>query len=511
MKIHIPEKLRHLFGGRKASSFYSPYLIDNNVTLDALLFAAANRQDDPFGSPLSSAPSSRAPSPEPEDDEPDTVSTANPSPPKPTTDKGMKRAAQDDDDVDLGEQPENKGNEQIQKPPKKSPEERSKGSKARGHANRARKRHKTTAELCSNLDYLLDLAKKHGEQHYKRSAEQECDVDGAVLESRATSTGYVGNAKVELPQKRIYSKDELVDDGKNNFQYIKHRPECTQPISCPKSKKIMALIVPGPRNNPTWLPNCDAATEKIKECRPKCKFPDTDPSRRGGINGVGYGVSLGSGQPEPMLRNDQGVCRKRVMESIRDDPVFQRIAGFLSMTFLTWAPLLFLYYATTMSDLLEHYPHLSLPFPNAIWASFAINFGPQTVCLPHRDSKNLAYGWCAITALGKYNWRLGGHLVLWDRKMVIEFPPGTTIYIPSALVCHFNTAIAADEERYSFTLYSAGGLFRWVEHGFQFEYDYENTPEAAENAHLDKTRWERGRDLFSTVDELRTGLDNVRL
>ena len=70
-------------------------------------------------------------------------------------------------------------------------------------------------------------------------------------------------------------------------------------------------------------------------------------------------------------------------------------------------------------------------------------------------------------ALGDFNAKKGGHLILWDCGLVIEFPAGSTILIPSAMVAHSNTAISQDERQYSFMQYTAGGLFRWVENGFK--------------------------------------------
>jgi hypothetical protein len=65
-----------------------------------------------------------------------------------------------------------------------------------------------------------------------------------------------------------------------------------------------------------------------------------------------------------------------------------------------------------------------------------MNFGPKTMCFPYKDFGNLAYGFCAVTALGRYNPKMGGHLILWDLKLAIEFPPGCTILIPSATLHH---------------------------------------------------------------------------
>lgn len=141
-------------------------------------------------------------------------------------------------------------------------------------------------------------------------------------------------------------------------------------------------------------------------------------------------------------------------------------------------------------------------------ASAAFNFGPRTVCLPHIDFGNLPFLWCWIWGLGWYNWKKGGHLVLWDLKVVVEFPPGSLIAIPSGVCRHGNTVISRKETRYSFTQYSSGGNFRWVDHGFQTEEAYYaqiSTEEAKEEEVRRLQRWEMGLNLFSTLEEL--GLD----
>lgn len=140
-----------------------------------------------------------------------------------------------------------------------------------------------------------------------------------------------------------------------------------------------------------------------------------------------------------------------------------------------------------------------------MFACATFNFGPQTCCLDHRDSGNLPFGWCAITALGDFDPKRGGHLVLWDLKVVIEFPPGSTIFIPSASLRHSNTTIAKGETRYSFTQYSAGGLFRWVDQGFQKSPQYWGSLTREEHAAAREEcneRWKMGIDLFSTLDSL---------
>lgn len=156
-----------------------------------------------------------------------------------------------------------------------------------------------------------------------------------------------------------------------------------------------------------------------------------------------------------------------------------------------------------MAALYEHDPSLIRPFPSSVYASGTYNFGPQTVCCAHCDQANLPNGMCSITPFGKYNPKTGGHLVLWDLKLVIEFPPGSTILIPSAVLTHSNTAILPDETRYSFTQYSAGGLFRWVENSFMTDDDRRALRTKEEQRLRDEknaTRWIDGIEMLPVLD-----------
>ena len=91
--------------------------------------------------------------------------------------------------------------------------------------------------------------------------------------------------------------------------------------------------------------------------------------------------------------------------------------------------------------------------------------GPAVVTFPHKDLKNLSWALCAITSLGKYDHKKGGHLVLWELKLVVEFPPGATILIPSSVITHGNTAVQKGETRRSITQYNSSSLFGWNAHG----------------------------------------------
>jgi hypothetical protein len=167
----------------------------------------------------------------------------------------------------------------------------------------------------------------------------------------------------------------------------------------------------------------------------------------------------------------------------------------LLAVFATWAPKLHNWYATILEEILKLLPHVKRNFENSVFACATANFGPHTATFQHFDSQNLAYGWCAITALGSYDYTKGGHLILWESQIVLEFPPGCTILIPSASISHSNIGILEEEKRYSFTQYTAGALFRWVnqtKRSSVSQEEDENTEKYILN----------GLSLFSTHDEL---------
>lgn len=139
-------------------------------------------------------------------------------------------------------------------------------------------------------------------------------------------------------------------------------------------------------------------------------------------------------------------------------------------------------------------------------AAAAFNLGPATVCDPHRDGANLSFGICSITALGHFDSERGGHLVLEELELVVEFPPGSTVLIPSAIITHWNTRINKGEKRYSFTQYSAGALFSYVENGMRSNIKAMEDANWMELQVMKYVRqvgevWQRGLELFPHISD----------
>jgi hypothetical protein len=174
--------------------------------------------------------------------------------------------------------------------------------------------------------------------------------------------------------------------------------------------------------------------------------------------------------------------------------------------FKHWAPKLHDLYVKNTTGLTQAYPDLKPPFSEAVFSAVAINFGPKTVCRQHRDQRNLSYGWCAVTSFGDYDWRKGGHLILWDLKVVIEMPPGCTVLLPSAIIKHSNTSLKGrHERRYSVAQFSAAGLFRWESEGRQPDYAYHKTLDEkgrAREARLDVERFVKGLEMIPSYKDI---------
>ncbi|KAJ6500300.1 hypothetical protein DFH09DRAFT_944946 [Mycena vulgaris] len=137
--------------------------------------------------------------------------------------------------------------------------------------------------------------------------------------------------------------------------------------------------------------------------------------------------------------------------------------------FAMYSPKLYRYYCKILKALFERHPGLIHIFANSIFPAATFNCGPDAVTCDHLDYLNLGHGLCGISCGGDFDHTEGGHihLDLGERRVVIEFPSGSSTLILSGFIRHGNTPIQPGETRHSFTQYAAGGLFRWAAYGFQ--------------------------------------------
>ena len=242
-----------------------------------------------------------------------------------------------------------------------------------------------------------------------------------------------------------------------------------------------------------WDKVLKEAEQAICNSAPACAASADKEHRRGSFPAIAVSITRGPGSSIPSYRGASHRA-KQALDKLLKSNAIRSIAGHQSRLFRLFAPSLAEYYRSTLDAVINRIPSLRRNFEFSDFASITVNFGPRTICKRHIDHNNLAWGWCAITALGNYDHHQGGHLVLWDLKLVIEFPPGCTILIPSAALRHSNTPIGVHETRYSITQYSGGEIFRWVYNGFKSKKDSVPTTKAQN----DKI-WADGIGMYVTV------------
>ncbi|KAF8157568.1 hypothetical protein K438DRAFT_1861462 [Mycena galopus ATCC 62051] len=190
------------------------------------------------------------------------------------------------------------------------------------------------------------------------------------------------------------------------------------------------------------------------------------------------GLSMGGEQGEPgELHNHPD--NVTVSDEMLGHEYFRRMVGFTNCLMLVFAPILYMFCQSQNALLAARNQALRWPFLGSVFAACTFNFGPR-----------------AITYRG-------GHLILWDLKLIVRFPPGATILIPSAIIQHSNIPVQAHEKRFSFVQYSAGGLFRWIRNGFMTDEDFERnaTKEEKDRRTAEAaTRWQEGVGMFSIID-----------
>ncbi|KAJ7595887.1 hypothetical protein C8J56DRAFT_775540 [Mycena floridula] len=201
--------------------------------------------------------------------------------------------------------------------------------------------------------------------------------------------------------------------------------------------------------------------------------------RQGDYETHGMGISFSGGQmiPGNISNTDNN---KDVLDNLKENWAIRRLAQWTDQMVESYFPSFHNLYHNILDVVVENDTGLIRNFDDACFAGAHINCGRHTVTALHCDYKN--FGICPVISLGDFNPDNGGHLVLWDLGLVIRFPPGALIILPSALVKHSNTPVADQETRISFAQFTASGLVRWVHNGMRSDVDFLASAPATEKA-----------------------------
>ncbi|TFK58750.1 hypothetical protein BDN72DRAFT_781649, partial [Pluteus cervinus] len=243
----------------------------------------------------------------------------------------------------------------------------------------------------------------------------------------------------------------------------------------------------------------------LKEGAAEEFFQDDTVHKHREFPAVNFGITHGQGGRIPVnLRSPHEAMLQRLL----DDVDIQRMASFCSSVFAHWAPRLYQHYKERLLLLWEKYPHLHRIFRGSILPTTAFNFGPRVCTRPHRDHLNCPYGWCVVQSFGSFDSTKGGHLILWEAKLVIEFPANSFIFLPSAVMTHSNLPVVETETRISITHYCPGALLRFVDSGMRTDKDFQMQDPVGFKQHLSdrKIRWSSCIELLPTIDDLKPSI-----
>ncbi|KAJ7744929.1 hypothetical protein B0H16DRAFT_1727129 [Mycena metata] len=329
----------------------------------------------------------------------------------------------------------------------------------KARAKRGSKLCRASARQSASVKRHIDLLPPSRRPQHIKKASPAVKTRFDIMKERVAATGWIG-----LRDEGKSKQEEAVGFEEAGWTHAARILRSQPKVAC-KARPILDAagrvfaLSGGHPDDPNWMRDVhDPAVAAMDAARAQCKVSEARTYHwRGNFPPLTAGDSYGGGQTQPgALVN--GVINAAVLCALVSNVVFIRLAGFATGLFTNWSPKLYEYYATRMRRFYRRYTHFHQPFLNSIWSACTFNLGPQTCCLGHRDFGNLAFGWCAITALGDYDYTKGGHLILWDCKLILEFPPGTTLFIPSAALFHSNIPIGIGECRHSFTQYTAGGF-----------------------------------------------------
>ncbi|KAJ3777271.1 hypothetical protein FB446DRAFT_634381 [Lentinula raphanica] len=331
----------------------------------------------------------------------------------------------------------------------------------------------------------------------------EVDLDAAHFDfTKGAHTGKPGTAAKLGSQAEIrkeYGVQELLARG---FEHIAWDGKTPAPvIDC--SGLIMAVLAGQPGANYSRV--LDEVFELFENAGHEAGLEEANrlgPQKRGHFPAFNRGVTMGMGSSTPVEL--QTGFMGATLDRLVGHKAVRRMAAYQDAAFSLWAPRLYAEYQHTDKIMRDKLPHLPRNFPSTVFAAAAFNLGGKVWTFKHRDFLNWPFGWCAITALGRFDPARTGQIILWELKLVVDFPPAATILIPSAVITHSNTPVADGDARMSFTQYTAGPIFRWVENGCRTEKELEIADPACYAKMQDSkdTAYLRRLGNFSTIDEL---------
>ncbi|KAJ7029476.1 hypothetical protein C8F04DRAFT_1264932 [Mycena alexandri] len=329
----------------------------------------------------------------------------------------------------------------------------------RAHAQRSLRRQKLAAQ---STPYDHNLNPRHT-QEYRRQASHSTMFD--LADAPVAAGAWIGR-RSKRPTGRIRTLPELLNDAHKLVEWNGRDPK----LILDAEGRIVAILL-GTPDDPDWPNVVEQAAKAMDRAQMRRLACWSGPSAGGDT----YSSLRAPPSARPGNLRNTKLFNYLVKELLRNKSI-HRIAGFQSDS------------------------------PRPIRALPPTSSTPLTTRYFLLPPSTAETRFCPVTSAGKFDHKLGGHIYLGQLRLVIEFPSGATAIIPSDCVDHGNTPIQANETRFSITQFAAGGLFCWVEYGFQTAKSL--LAQAGGQVERDAfdgvpgSRWQWALSLFSKVDEL---------
>ncbi|KAG6834762.1 hypothetical protein H0H93_007570, partial [Arthromyces matolae] len=299
---------------------------------------------------------------------------------------------------------------------------------------------------------------------------------------------------------KAWTEEELINDhGFAAFDW-----DGIHPVALVDRDDRVYAVLTGRPDDSTYVSAADEVFELLMHEGRVHDLPEVgDVHKRGNFPVFNVGYTYGNGGQEPSVRKNGKF--DAMLERIMNNGHMQRLTSYASSTLQLWAPRLHEYFDSKLAWFYDNWgTGTRRIFRKSVYPSAAFNMGGRVRTFVHRDVMNIPFGWCAITALGRFDPDKSAKLILWEPKLVVRFPHASTVQIPSATITHSNTGVTGIDLRLSVTQYAPGGLFRWIDNGGRTEAELRKAdPDLyADMQQAKANRWHFGLGLLSTWAEI---------
>ncbi|KAJ6454920.1 hypothetical protein C8R47DRAFT_1082910 [Mycena vitilis] len=222
------------------------------------------------------------------------------------------------------------------------------------------------------------------------------------------------------------------------------------------------------------------------------------------------GITYDAGLKRPRsLDRRHNLTNMVVLAALRYSPAIQEITSFQNAAVQGFAPRLWnetreVIDAVTANDCSLHLPMHQTnegPYQPTAFSEIQYRFSvPDSV--PRRELNDEPFAFRAVTAVGQYGVS-EGQLTLWNERVIVEFPPGSTFVFPATLVRYSFTTVEKPGWQMLITQSCAVGLRNHVASGFEERYQRERQFASKSKAKAHRMAIaEAGVGLYSTVAEL---------